>query len=63
MQRILGGMQEDYKRLARAFDKSDVANIPSHEDKTRENTRDPSAANWHDQFQPLYGMPMDTYLG
>jgi hypothetical protein len=28
-------MQEDYKRLARAFDKSDAANFPSHEGKTR----------------------------
>jgi hypothetical protein len=49
-------MQEDYKRLACAFDKSDVANFPSHKGKTRENTRDPSAANLHDQSQSLYGM-------
>jgi hypothetical protein len=56
-------MQEDYKRLARAFDKSDVANFPSHKDKTRENAHDPSAANWHNQSQPLYGMSMDIYLG
>jgi hypothetical protein len=42
------GMQEDYKRLARAFDKSDVTNFPSHEGKTRENRRDPSTTNWHD---------------
>jgi hypothetical protein len=54
-------MKEDYKRLARAFDKSDVANFPSHEGKTRENTRDSSIANWQDLYQPLYGMPMDTY--
>jgi hypothetical protein len=38
-------MKEDYKRLARAFDKSDVAIFPSHKGKTGENTRDPSAAN------------------
>jgi hypothetical protein len=56
-------MQEDYKRLAHAFDNSDVANFPSHEGKTRENTRNPLAAIWHDQSQPLYGMSMDTYLG
>jgi hypothetical protein len=54
-------MQEDYKRLARAFDKFDVAYFPSHEGKTRENTHDPSITNWHDQSQPLYAMPMDTY--
>jgi hypothetical protein len=56
-------MEEDYKRLPRAFDKSDVTSFPSHEGKTRENTRDPSTANWHDQSQPLYGMSMDTYPG
>jgi hypothetical protein len=38
-------MQEDYKGLAHPFDKSDVANFPSHEGKTRENTSDPSTAN------------------
>jgi hypothetical protein len=43
--------------------KSDVANFPLHEDKTRENTCDPSTANWHDQSQPLYEMSMDTYPG
>jgi hypothetical protein len=47
MQRILGGMQEDYKRLGRVFDKSNVVNFPSHEGKTMENTRDLSTANWH----------------
>jgi hypothetical protein len=56
-------MQEDYKRLARALDKSDVANFPSHEGKTRENTHNPSVANWYDQSQPLYRMSMDTYPG
>jgi hypothetical protein len=56
-------MQEDYKRLACAFNKSGVVNFPLHEGKTRENTRDSLAANWHDQSQPLYDMSMDTYLG
>jgi hypothetical protein len=49
MQQIIGGMQEDYKRLARAFDKSAVTNFPSHEVETRKNTLWSSAANWHDQ--------------
>jgi hypothetical protein len=31
MQHIVGGIQKDYKRLVRAFDKSTVANFPSHE--------------------------------
>jgi hypothetical protein len=28
MQQIIGGMQNDYKRLVRAFDKSTIANFP-----------------------------------
>jgi hypothetical protein len=31
MQNIIGGMQNYYKRLVRAFDKSIIANFPSHE--------------------------------
>jgi hypothetical protein len=31
MQNIIVGMQNDYIRLVRAFDKSTVANFPSHE--------------------------------
>jgi hypothetical protein len=31
MQNIIGGMQSDFKRLVRAFDKSNIANFPSHE--------------------------------
>jgi hypothetical protein len=53
-------MQDDYKRLARAFDKSDVASFPSHEVETKENTCDSSTANRHDQSQPLYGIPINT---
>ena len=45
----------------RAFDKSTIANFPSHEVELGENTCDSSAADWHGQSQPLYGMPMDTY--
>jgi hypothetical protein len=63
MQQIIRGMQSDYKRLAHTFDKSVVANFPSHEVELGENTCDSSAADWHGQSQPLYGMPMDTYPG
>jgi hypothetical protein len=45
----------------RAFDKSTVADFPSHEVELGENTRNSSATGCHDQSQPLYGMPMDTY--
>jgi hypothetical protein len=31
MQNIIGGMQNDYRRLVCAFDKSIVVNFPSHE--------------------------------
>jgi hypothetical protein len=61
MQNIIGGMQNDYRRLVRAFDKSIVASFPSHEVKLGENTRNASAIGCHDQSQTLYGMPMDTY--
>jgi hypothetical protein len=33
----------------RAFDKSTIANFPSHEVELEENTRDLSAAGCHDQ--------------
>jgi hypothetical protein len=54
-------MQNDYRSLVCAFDKSTFANFPSHEVELGENTRDSSAAGCHDQSQPLYGMPIDTY--
>jgi hypothetical protein len=35
MQHIVGGIQKDYRRLVRAFDKSTAANFPSHEVELR----------------------------
>jgi hypothetical protein len=61
MQHIVGGIQKDYKRIVRAFDKSTVANFQSREVELGENTHNASAIGCHDQSQPLYGMPMDTY--
>jgi hypothetical protein len=61
MQNIIGGMQNDYSRLVRAFDKSSIANFPSHEVELGGNMCNTSAIGCHDQSQPLYGMPMDTY--
>jgi hypothetical protein len=63
MQNIIWGMQNDYRRLVHAFDKSTIANFPSHEIELGENTHDSSATGCHDQSQPLYGMPIDTYPG
>jgi hypothetical protein len=61
MQNIIGGMQNDYRRLVRAFDKSSITNFPSHEVELGGNTRNTSAICCHDQSQPLYGMTMDAY--
>jgi hypothetical protein len=54
-------MQNDYRRLVRAFDKSSIANFPSHEVELGSNTCNTSAIGCHDQSQPLYGVLMDTY--
>jgi hypothetical protein len=61
MQNIIRDMQNDYRRLARAFDKSSIANFLSQEVELGGNTRNTSAVGCHDQSQPLYGIPMDTY--
>jgi hypothetical protein len=63
MQNIIGDMQHDYRRLVRAFDKSTVANFPSHEVELGENMHNSLATSCHDQLQPLYGMPIDTCPG
>jgi hypothetical protein len=48
MQNIIGGMQNDYRRLARAFDKSSIANFPSQEVELEGNTRNTLAIGCHD---------------
>jgi hypothetical protein len=63
MQRIVGDIQNDHKRLVRALDKSTLANLSSHEVELGEYTRNSSATGCHDQSQPLYGMLIDMYLG
>jgi hypothetical protein len=45
MQQILEGMQEDYRRLAHAFDKSAIASFLSHNVQTKDNPQDSSARN------------------
>jgi hypothetical protein len=40
MQQILRSVQEDYRRLARVFDKSAIANFSLHDVETRENPQD-----------------------
>jgi hypothetical protein len=63
LQRIVGDIQNDHKRLVRALDKSTMPNLSSHEVEMREYTHNSSATGCHDQSQPLYGMPMDMYPG
>jgi hypothetical protein len=63
MQNIIGGIQNDYIRLVRAFDKSTIVNFSSREVELEENTCDSSATGCHDQSQPLYGKSIDTYPG
>ena len=53
IKRIVGDIQKDHKRLVHAFDKSTIANIPSHEVELREYTRNSSATGCHDQSQLL----------
>jgi hypothetical protein len=61
VQRIVGDIQNDHKRLVCALDNSTITNLPSHEVELREYTRDSSTIGCHDQSQPLYGMPIDMY--
>jgi hypothetical protein len=61
MQNIIGDMQNDYRRLVCAFDKSSIANFSSYEVELGDNMRNTSTIGCHDQSQPLYGMSMDTY--
>jgi hypothetical protein len=61
MQRIVGDIQNDHKRLVRALDKSTIVKFPSHKVELREYASDSSAIGFHDQSQPLYGLY--TYSG
>jgi hypothetical protein len=62
MQNIIGDMQNDYRRLVCAFDKSSIASFPSHEVELGDNARNTSARGCHDQSQPLYGMGLAHLL-
>jgi hypothetical protein len=63
MQHIVGDIKNDHKRLVRALDKSTIAKLTAHKVELGEYTRNSSATGCHDQSQPLYGMPIDMYLG
>jgi hypothetical protein len=57
------GYTNDHKRLVRVLDKSTIANLPLDKVELREYTRNSSATGCHDQSQPLYGKPINMYLG
>jgi hypothetical protein len=56
-------MQEDYRRLARAFEKHVVPNSPLYDVDDRNGTPNSSATNGCSQPQPLYGKQMNSYAG
>jgi len=63
LQRIVGDIQNDHNRLVCALDKSIMANLPSLEVELSEYAHNSSATGCHDQSQPLYGKPINMYLG
>jgi hypothetical protein len=63
MQQVLGGMQEDYRRLVYVFEKSIIPNFPSYDVDTQNGTHNLSDANGCSQPQPLYGVPMNSCVG
>jgi hypothetical protein len=63
MTQVLGNMQEDYRRLAHAFEKSIIPNYSSYDVDARYNAQKSSTDNGFSQPQPLYGMPMNSYTG
>jgi hypothetical protein len=63
LQRIVGDIQNDHKRLVRVLDKPTMANLPSHEVELREYAHNSSATGCHDQSQPLMGCRWTCTLG
>jgi hypothetical protein len=54
-------MQDDYKRLARAFDKSTIVNFPTHEVESKEKCMIYRLQIGTTNPQPLYRMPTNAY--
>jgi hypothetical protein len=51
MQQVIGGMQENYKRLVRAIEKSVIPNFTSYDIDAQNNTQNSLAANGCSQPQ------------
>lgn len=59
----MGGMEESFKKLTRAYGKSVVSNFPSHEIDAKAATHNSSNLNGHSQTQPSYVVSMNSYTG
>jgi hypothetical protein len=63
MKQQIGGLEESIRKLTRTLEKFVAPSFPSYETSNRVFMFDASATNGDLQPQPLYGMPMNSYLG
>jgi hypothetical protein len=63
MKQQIGGLEESIRKLTRTLEKSVAPSFPSYKTSNEVFMSDASATNGDSQPQPLYGMPMNSYLG
>jgi hypothetical protein len=63
MKQQIGGLEESIRKLTHTLEKYVAPSFPSYETSNRISMSNTSATNGHLQPQPLYGMPMNSYLG
>jgi hypothetical protein len=63
MKQQIVGLEEPIRKLTRTLEKSVAPSFPSYETSNRISMSNTSATNGDLQPQPLYGMPMNSYLG
>jgi hypothetical protein len=63
MKQQIGGLEESIRKLTRTLEKSIAPSFPSYKTSNRISMSNTSATNGNSQPQPLYGMPMNSYLG
>jgi hypothetical protein len=63
MKQHIVGLEESIRKLTPTLDKSVAPSFPSYETSNRVFMSDASATNGDSQLQPLYGMPINSYLG
>jgi hypothetical protein len=54
-------MEESFRKLTHAYEKSTVSNFPLHEIDAKDVTHNLSATNGHLQTQPFYGICRRTH--